>query len=191
MIHELQELQDYNNTCHHTKHEALIIADYLKCFAENNSDRLEEYSQLGPTIRHRVMNMNTYNHNLLFGFIHKELNSYNWLDSGKFEIEPIAFKSAKSTHDNRVEIGRSPNGKYSYGWHFNFGNAGSYSGASIYRQPINSRSEAFDIAINHAKEQYSKYLNADKSTYNQDLIKHVLASISLVKIQNVQTSLFL
>lgn len=201
MESDFEELLDYYKNSNLSKDEELICDNYLKAFENKDEKRLDEYAELGWNIRHRVMNMNAYNHNILFGYYHKTLDKCNWLDRSEMEIETIIFKtnSAKDNYSS-IRIGKSPNGKYAYGWDFNFGNGGSGSAPSVYGVPFDSREECVTAAMQFAKLDFEKavlskgYTDSDKA-----LIRRTLAAIYAeitpkkekeIKIYKTQLELF-
>lgn len=96
---DFEALLEFEQSGNHTPDERNVIQDYKTCLGEGNANRVALYLQFGPTIRHRVMNMNSYQHNLKFGFAHKELDNNNWLIRGKFDIERIEFDTTQA-NDN-------------------------------------------------------------------------------------------
>jgi hypothetical protein len=188
---DFEKILEYEANGNPTKNEVPIIADYKKAINENITDRLKLYNGFGPTIRHRVMNMNSYNHALLFGFTDTSLDSYNWLAHPEFEVEKIEFQTTHFNHNPYIELGKGPNGKYSWGYSFNYGGAGGGSGIGVYRSPINTRDEAFDIAMDYAKKEYTNALNRNDITNFKDVaVKQVLASIENILNSTKQLQLF-
>lgn len=181
----------YENDGNHTADEKIIIEDYKKALGEGNNDRIALYAQFGPTIRHRVMNMNHYLHNLNFGFTHKELDNYNWLKRAVFETEIIEFETTIDRSNPYIELGKGLNGKWSFGWSYSTGGNGSGSGVSAFRTPVNSRKDCLELALDHAQKWFSDCLGKNDATnYNETLIHQVLKSIEKIKIDSNQLVLF-
>jgi hypothetical protein len=187
---EFELLIEYETEGNPTKDERVII-EAVKLALNDNSPLKDLYLSFGSTVRHRIMNLNHYYHNLNYGFTHKDLNEYNWLIRGDFEIEKIEFETTHTNHNPYIEIGKSPNGKYSFGWSYSTGGNGSGSPLHTFREPINSRKEMFDYAIAHAQKWFTEGLNRNDSTnFNEALINQVLKSIEKIKIDQTQLQLF-
>lgn len=187
---DFEDLIAYANDGYNTPDEQVIIEDYKKCLGEANADRIALYAQLGPTIRHRIMNMNHYLHNLNYGFTHKDLESSNWLKRGVFEIERVEFEIS-SKNSPHIELGKSPNGKWSFGWSYSTGGSGSGCAVNVFRKPLNNRSECFDIAIAHAEQYFKGCQNKNDSiNFNEKLIRQVLDAIDKIKCGSSQLALF-
>jgi hypothetical protein len=188
---DFEKILEYEADSHPTIDERAVIADYKKAINENITDRLNLYNGFGPTIRHRVMNMNSYSHALKFGYADTSLDNYNWLTRPVWEIERIEFQTTLINNNPYVELGKGPNGKYSWGYSFNYGSAGGGLGIGVYRSPIDTRDEAFNIAMAFAKKEYTNAINRNDSTNFKDAaVKQVLASIEIILNNTKQLQLF-
>lgn len=176
---------------HWTKGEIIVLDAYIEALEKNDASVLEKFEAFGPTIRNRLMNMNSYLHALNFGFTHTTLDKNNWLDRHEFENEIIPFITKIDNGRNNIELGKGPNGKYTWSYHFNFGYAGSSSPLSVFCEPVSTRGKALELAVAYAKKEYSKYIGVkdDSGNYNQKLIHQVLDAIAL-KFNNVQLTIF-
>lgn len=176
---DFDALLDYYKNSNLSNAEELVCDDYIKAFGTGDKKRLAEYAEMGRTIRHRVMNMNAYNHNIQFGYYHKTLDHCNWLERAKMEIETIYFKtnSAKDNYSS-IRIGKSPNDKYAYGWDFNYGNGGSGSLPCVYGTPFNTREECITAAMQFAREDFERAaLSKSYTASDMALIHRTLAAI--------------
>lgn len=187
---DFQAFLDYEANGNPTKAERVII-DAVKSAFNDGSQLKDVYLSFGPTARHIVMNLNHYQHNLKFGFVHKELDAYNWLKRGVFQVERIEFETSSEKSNPYIEIGKSPNGKYAFGFSYSTGCNGSGSSVDVFGEPINTRNECFDIAIAHAEKWFKSCLNRnDPTNYNETLINQVLRSIEKIKCESSQLALF-
>lgn len=168
-----------------------IIIDAVKSVFNEGSELKVLYLSLGESARQRIMNLNHYYHNLKFGFVHKDLNSSGWLINGEFQIETIEFETINDRSNPCIELAKSPNGKWSFGYSYSTGGNGSGCAPHVFREPINSRNECFDIAIDHAEKWFKDCLNRnDPTNYNETLINQVLRSIEKIKCESSQLALF-
>lgn len=187
---EFELLIKFESEGNPTRDERAII-EAVKLALNENSPLKDLYLSFGPTARHRIMNLNHYYHNLNYGFTHKDLDSYNWLRRAEFETEVIEFETTIDRSNPYIELGKGPNGKWSFGWSYSTGGNGSGSGVSVFREPVNSRKEMFDFAINHAEKGFTDCLGKNDATnFNEKLIHQVLKSIEKIKIDQTQLQLF-
>jgi hypothetical protein len=187
----IAQLIEYAANSYCNSDEKAVVADYHQAIIENNADKIAEFEAFGPSIRHRIMNMNQYKHQVRFGFYHTTLSEYNWLERAQFECEVIEFRvNEKEYHPSNIILGESPNGLWTYGVNFNFGYAGHYSGVSVFASPLKTRDEAFNVAIAQARKEYNHYLNQDGENRSPDYVKSVLKVIESVANSRMQLSLF-
>lgn len=173
--------------------DAKTSAEMLKAYQSNDAKLVSLFEKLGPSARHRVMNLDQLKRNIIYGSDSIELGEYNWLKPVKpVLIEELPLKtSLDNAHYNKLELGKYPNGNWSYGYSFTFGSAGQSCGVSVWKDPYDNREQCFDAAIQYAESTFNKYLGVnDHNNYNQNYIKKVLECISKLKVQTVQLQLF-
>lgn len=186
-----EALIEYRDESRLIRNEKDIVNDYIKAIEGNDSKTLALFDLFGPSIRHRIMNMHSYMCNLTYGFTYTTLSKYNWLERPNWETEKLDL-ATKLYKWNDLTIGKSPNGKYTYGWSFNYGMAGSSSPLSTFSTPFTSREQVVDAALNYAKKEYQKGLtqSTEDGNYNHDMIKQTLKVIDSLFINTVQLSMF-
>lgn len=184
-------LQHYFETERLIQNEQDVVKQYIKAIESNDAELMSLFDQFGPSIRHRVMNMHSYLCNLTYGFTYTELNQYNWLKRPDWEIELLDL-ATKLYKWSDLKIGKSPNLKYTYGWSFSYGYAGSSSPLSTFSTPFKSREQCVEAALNYAKREYQKGLlhSSEDGNYNHDLIKQVLKVIDGLFCSTVQFTMF-
>jgi hypothetical protein len=186
-----KDIQSYLDESHATPHERNVAQTYIAAIEKNDVKILELFNGFGPSVRHRIMNMHSYICNLKFGFTYTDLGEYNWLKRPEWETEIFDLGTKHSRYAD-IKIGKSPNGKWTYGWSFNYGFAGSGSPLSTFSTPFDSREKCIDAALNYAKTEYSKGLSkpSDDGNYNPDIIKATLKVIDSLFVNTVQLSMF-
>ncbi|RYG12527.1 MAG: hypothetical protein EOO07_18925 [Chitinophagaceae bacterium] len=173
--------------------DAKTSAEILKAYESNDTKLISLFEKLGPSARHRVMNLDQLKRNIIYGSDSIELGEYNWLNPVKpVSIEVISLKtSSDNAHYNKLEIGKYPNGKWSYGYSFTFGSAGQSCGVSVWKDPYDNREQCFDAAIKYAEDSFKQHVGKDDhGNYNQTYINKVLAEIYKIKNAEIQLQLF-
>lgn len=186
-----ESLLQYLDASRCTRDEINITNQYIEAIANNDVKLLDLFNGFGPSIRHRIMNMNSYINNLKYGFTYTDLGEYNWLKRPEWETEIFDLGTKHSRYAD-IKIGKSPNGKWTYSWSFNYGFAGSSSPLSTFSTPFDSREQVVDSALNFAKKKYTKGLSqkTDDGNYNDDLIKATLKVIDSLFVNTVQLAMF-
>jgi hypothetical protein len=168
------------------KAEKAIAERYYNALKANDEETIREFEAFGPTMRHRLDNMNAFQHQQRFGFYHTELDEYNWLKKPKFIIERVTFKAnANDNHPSYIELGEGSNGLWTYGIGFNYGNGGHYSGVSIFGDLFRTRQLAYDAALAKAKGAFEAYAASGDTNS-----KKVLEAINGLIMDSRQLSLF-
>lgn len=115
----LSDISEYEAQ-HLCEHERRCLNEYKAAVESNNVSFIDFMSKLGPTVRHRVMNLDKFRVNLMFGYDSIQLTEYDWIESPELlNREEIAFKvKSDNCHYNHINIGHGLNGKWSYGYNY-------------------------------------------------------------------------
>ncbi|WP_443945567.1 hypothetical protein ACJVDH_00215 [Pedobacter sp. AW1-32] len=188
----LQMLKEYINYGVFGR-DAKTSAEILEAYHSNDNKLISLFEKLGPSARHRVMNLDQLRRNIIYGSDSIELGKYNWLEPVKpVSIEIISLKTpSDNAHFNKLELGKYTNGFWSYGYTFTFGSAGQSCGVSVWKDPYDNRQRCFDAAITYAENTFKQHIGKnDHGNYNQTYINKVLAEIYKLKNAEVQLQFF-
>ncbi|WP_461791539.1 hypothetical protein [Pedobacter sp.] len=188
-----QQLQTYLDEHSLGCDEQQIAGELSAHIAASDVAQLGFFRQFGECFHKIIRNVHSYRHGLEYGFTAIEFNQYGWLKRALFlDQEEFAFGDAKRLHcESKLEIGRGPNGKWTYGLWCSYGTAGSVNGLSVYAPPLPSRQAAIDAGLADLKAKFSKVLgNPDTMNYRQAVIVKTLADIVAFQHSQVQLTLF-
>jgi len=158
-----------------------ICNDYWNAIRSNDDVKLEWYRSMGEDVRHRVMNINHYNHALNLGITEYWFNEYGWLETLEFtNFEEISFRQkSDNAIYNYLKIAECPNGKWIYCYSLRFGYAGQSCGLGVYCKSFNSESECREAVLLFAAE---KFEYAVKQTKNRENYKMPYCQLVLNEI---------
>jgi hypothetical protein len=157
---KLEEMANVNFWRVHIHH----AEEYARALMDGNQAVIEDYESFGDTPRQIIENRAHYGQALsVYGFTGKTFNEHGWLARYAFtDCETFAFEvKAHVIGSNSITIGRSPNGKWTYGLDLAASKSGSCSGLSVFGDPFNSRRECLKSALErliawHEKENDSR-----------------------------------
>ena len=127
---KLQALADY----HACKRERHIILRYIQALRREDAEQTAYFESFGESVHQIVLNVNTYERRLVFGYVDKQFNEYGWingmlpiveeirLDTSNVIHEPISdYKEAVRTGIHRLE------GHYTYAERHSLTDKGNYN----------------------------------------------------------------
>jgi hypothetical protein len=169
-----------------------LAEEYMVALHDGNQAVIDDYESFGDTPRQIIENKAHYGQALsVYGFTGKAFNEHGWLSRYAFpDCETFAFKvKAHVIGSNSITIGRSPNGKWTYGIDLAASKSGSCSGLSVYGPPFASRNACLKDALEHFVQWHEKENENDrKATPVLKEAKDMLDTLTGRK--GVQLSLF-
>lgn len=143
---KLQALADY----HACKRERHIILRYVQALRREDAEQTAYFESFGESVHHIVLNVNTYERRLIFGYVDRQFNEYGWISSMLPIVEEIRLDNS-----NVIHIGQSVNGTYvvTVGWCT--GTAGGGSRPSVWEEPIADYKEAVASGIRQLERIYN------------------------------------
>ena len=73
---KLQALTDY----HACKRERHIILRYVRALRREDAEQTAYFEGFGESVHQIVLNVNTYERRLVFGYVDKQFNEYGWIN---------------------------------------------------------------------------------------------------------------
>ena len=143
---KLQALADY----HACKRERHIILRYVQALRREDAEQTAYFESFGESVHHIVLNVNTYERRLIFGYVDRQFNEYGWISGMLPIVEEIRLDNS-----NVIHIGQSVNGTYvvTVGWCT--GTAGGGSHPSVWEEPIADYKEAVASGIRQLERIYN------------------------------------
>lgn len=143
---KLQALADY----HACKRERHIILRYIQALRREDAEQTAYFESFGESVHQIVLNVNTYERRLVFGYVDKQFNEYGWINGMLPIVEEIRLDTS-----NVIHIGQSVNGRYvvTVGWCT--GTAGGGSRPSVWEEPITGYKEAVASGIRQLERIYN------------------------------------
>ncbi|MDR2488665.1 MAG: hypothetical protein LBD42_04135 [Desulfovibrio sp.] len=138
--------------CNFRRGEFVLVEEYMLALADDNRAVIEEYESFGDRPRQIIENKAKYEKGLsVYGFTEKRFRKYGWLSEAEFlDREEIVFGvNGRVRGINSVQLGRGPNGKWTYGIHLTTAKSGRVSGLSVYGQPFASRNGCLKNALDY------------------------------------------
>ena len=172
---KLQVLADY----HACKRERHIILRYIQALRREDAEQTAYFESFGESVHHIVLNVNTYERRLVFGYVDKQFNEYGWINDMLPIVEEIQLDNS-----NVIHIGQSVNGTYvvTVGWCT--GTAGGGSRPSVWEEPIADYKEAVASGIRQLERIYNdaeRRSLTDRGNYNPKYIRRLKAGLQEVK----------
>ena len=138
-----------------------------------------------------VLNVDTYERRLVFGYVDKQFNEYGWINGMLPIVEEIRLDTS-----NVIHIGQSVNGTYAVTVSWCTGTAGGGSHPSVWDEPISDYKEAVRTGIHRLEGHYTyaeRHSLTDKGNYNPKYIRKLKAGLRELKLRYTapqQLSLF-
>ncbi|OUN79797.1 MULTISPECIES: hypothetical protein [unclassified Bacteroides] len=172
---KLQALTDY----HACKRERHIIHRYVQALRREDAEQTAYFESFGESVHHIVLNVNTYERRLIFGYVDRQFNEYGWISGMLPIVEEIRLDNS-----NVIHIGQSVNGTYvvTVGWCT--GTAGGGSHPSVWEEPIADYKEAVASGIRQLERIYNdaeRRSLTDRGNYNPKYIRRLKAGLQEVK----------
>ena len=172
---KLQALADY----HACKRERHIILRYIQALRREDAEQTAYFESFGESVHHIVLNVNTYERRLIFGYVDRQFNEYGWISGMLPIVEEIRLDNS-----NVIHIGQSVNGTYvvTVGWCT--GTAGGGSHPSVWEEPIADYKEAVASGIRQLERIYNdaeRRSLTDRGNYNPKYIRRLKAGLQEVK----------
>lgn len=172
---KLQALADY----HACKRERHIILRYIQALRREDAEQTAYFESFGESVHQIVLNVNTYECRLVFGYVDKQFNEYGWINGMLPIVEEIRLDTS-----NVIHIGQSVNGTYvvTVGWCT--GTAGGGSHPSVWEEPIADYKEAVASGIRQLERIYNdaeRRSLTDRGNYNPKYIRRLKAGLQEVK----------
>ena len=186
-------IQAYMADNHCMPYEQTIFNEMLTAITNKDQHLLDWFSSFGDSFRAITMNVHAYRKGLEFGFTEIGFDQYGWFTRPAFlDKEELTFgDTSRYGNYSQIDLGRGPNGVWTYALHYSFGTAGGGYGLSVYGKQFNSRDAALNAALADLKnEMTDKVGNTDTLNYKQDIIRKTLADIDNMLINIIQLSLF-
>ena len=172
---KLQALADY----HACKRERHIILRYVQALRREDAEQTAYFESFGESVHHIVLNVNTYERRLIFGYVDRQFNEYGWISGMLPIVEEIRLDNS-----NVIHIGQSVNGTYvvTVGWCT--GTAGGGSRPSVWEKPITGYKEAVASGIRQLERIYNdaeRRSLTDRGNYNPKYIRRLKAGLQELK----------
>jgi hypothetical protein len=133
--------------------------EYARALMDGNQVVIDDYESFGGGPRQIIENKEHYEQGLaVYGITEKRFDEHGWLIRYAFtDCETFAFEVKKHVMGrNYITIGRSPNGKWTYGMNLAASQSGSCSGLSVYGPPFASRNGCLKDALKHFVQWHEK-----------------------------------
>ena len=171
----MQVLADY----HACKRERHIILRYVQALRREDAEQTAYFEGFGESVHQIVLNVNTYERRLVFGYVDKQFNEYGWINGMLPIVEEIRLDIS-----NVIHIGQSVNGTYvvTVGWCT--GTAGGGSRPSVWDEPIAGYKEAVRTGIRRLERIYNdaeRRSLTDRGNYNPKYIRRLKAGLQELK----------
>ncbi len=184
---KLQALTDY----HACKRERHIILRYVRALRREDAEQTAYFEGFGESVHQIVLNVNTYERRLVFGYVDKQFNEYGWINGMLPIVEEIRLDTS-----NVIHIGQSVNGTYAVAVSWCTGTAGGGSHPSVWDEPISDYKEAVRTGIHRLEGHYTyaeRHSLTDKGNYNPKYIRKLITGLRELKLRYTapqQLSLF-
>ena len=184
---KLQALTAY----HACKRERHIILRYIRALRREDAEQTAYFESFGESVHQIVLNVNTYERRLVFGYVDKQFNKYGWISGMLPIVEEIRLDTS-----NVIHIGQSVNGTYAVTVSWCTGTAGGGSHPSVWDEPISGYKEAVRTGIHRLEEHYTyaeRHSLTDKGNYNPKYIRKLITGLRELKLRYTapqQLSLF-
>lgn len=179
------------------RESASIQNEYWNAIRAMDFMKLDWFLSMGESTRHQVMNVQEFRAGMRFGFLEANFSKHGWIKRAKWlNKETIELRTNDdNNYCNEISIGSGPNGKWTYGLSYNYGNSGGGWGLSVFNDTYDSRSLCLESALNEMKEMFTEKIkyasaNPDPSNYKLPYMNKVLTAIAEKKYSEAQYSLF-
>lgn len=174
---KLSVIQEYN----FAKCERHCVAVYLKSLWLNDIATIEEYESFGERPYQFLMNKNSYERQLLFGYTEKSLDKNGWLENPKFNnCEEFVFNAKKENRgSNKVRIGQGLNGKWSFSVSYSTGSCGGSSPCNIWGEILDCRKTAIvkgltELIATHNRQREQLYKKDSCGNYKEEYSRAIV-----------------
>lgn len=172
---KLQALTEY----HACRHEQHIVSRHIRAIQEDDKEQTAYFESFGESVHHIVLNVNTYERRLIFGYVDRQFNEYGWISGMLPIVEEIRLDNS-----NVIHIGQSVNGTYvvTVGWCT--GTAGGGRRPSVWDEPIADYKEAVANGIRQLERIYNdaeRRSLTDRGNYNPKYIRRLKAGLQELK----------
>ncbi len=180
---KIERVREYNVW----KEERHYVAVYLNALRRGDRPTIDEYESFGDDLRHIIMNHRAFDRGLLFGYDDKTLDENGWLVRPEFyDVEEIEFPHSKTrVAGNYATIGRSANGKWSYGLNYSTGNGGGGYGLDIWGKIFDCRKDCLVAALRELIDRHAKAKEWSKN----DTCGNFNPTVSICVLKQVETML--
>jgi len=192
-IYSKNEIIHYMADHHFIRYEKELCYEMLKAVEEQDHQQLDWFRSFGDCFRAITMNVHAYRKGLEFGFTEIAFDQYGWFKRPQWlDNETIKLgDSDRYGEYSTIDLGRGPNGLWTYALHYSYGVAGGGWALSVYDKPFNSRETALTAALYKLKEMFTKKIGSTDTTNDkQPVILATLKAIEKAKLNLVQLSLF-
>jgi hypothetical protein len=184
---KLMELHNYGGI---TPKELPHVQRYQQALETGNQEVIDEFESFGDSFRHIIRNITEYELGReAFGFVEKSFDQHGWLirpqflDIEKLEFDPSSKNARPHVLKNSVEIGRGPNGNWTYGITASTPISGRGDSMNVWGLVYASRKECLAAAIQNligwheqAEHKTSAGIIAEaRKALNAHLLKESLA----------------
>ena len=172
---KLAEIQQLN-FCKGERHN---VAVYLNALRTNNLELVSYYEQFGNTPHKFLMNFQSYERGLLFGFTDIIFNDYGWLDNESFqEKERFEFKHKEGWPvSNYIQIGKGRNDKWTYGASYSTTTSGQGYGMNVWGKIFETRDSCLKAGLQEILDWHKKYYHIKYSPPVVRQVKRLYSSI--------------
>ena len=172
---KLQALTEY----HACRHEQRIVSRHIRAIQEDDKEQTAYFESFGESVHHIVLNVNTYERRLIFGYVDRQFNEYGWISGMLPIVEEIRLDNS-----NVIHIGQSVNGTYvvTVGWCT--GTAGGGRHPSVWDEPIADYKEVVANGIRQLERIYNdaeRRSLTDRGNYNPKYIRRLKAGLQELK----------
>ena len=95
---KLQALTEY----HAYRREQHIVSRYIRAIQEDDKEQTAYFESFGESVHHVVLNVNTYERRLIFGYVDKQFNEYGWISGMLPIVEEIRLDTHRPVRERHV-----------------------------------------------------------------------------------------
>lgn len=160
--------------------ERNAVLRYLLAIRRNDAEQIAYFESFGDSVHKIILNVQTYERGLLFGYTVKQFDKYGWIRGMLPVVERIELDIM-----NTIHIGQSIDGTYAVAVDWCTGGAGGGSHPSVWDEPIVDYKEAVKRGISELGKHYTYAWEhiSDSCNYNDRKIRQLIAKLKEVKRQ--------
>lgn len=136
--------------------EKKAYSDYMTALENDDFETVNYFESFGDRPYQFISNYRNFNQNCLFGFDEKIYDEYGWIKRPVFEEkEDVLIYVHKNgwKDENKIQIGRGKNGKWTDGIYAHTDNGGQVNGISAWGEIFQTK----ELAIINACKRMIKY----------------------------------